>query len=97
MGRARARRGRRAAPRPAGPAGGRARRARKLLPAGRAAAGRVHGRGLAGHARRIRPLVPAADGAACRVRPSRHETFELLGAVEGAAGLAAVLHGRRAA
>jgi len=31
------------------------------------------------------------------VRPSRHETFELLGAVEGAAGLAAVLHGRRAA
>jgi hypothetical protein len=32
-----------------------------------------------------------------RVTPSRHETFELLGAVEGAAGLAAVLHGRRAA
>ena len=31
------------------------------------------------------------------VRPSRHETFELLSAVEGAAGLAAVLHGRRAA
>src|SRR3954449_4304285 len=31
------------------------------------------------------------------VRPSRHESFELLGAVEGAAGLAAVLHGRRAA
>ena len=32
-----------------------------------------------------------------RVTPSRHETFELLGGVEGAAGLAAVLHGRRAA
>ena len=31
------------------------------------------------------------------VEPSRHETFELLGAVEGAAGLAAVLHARRAA
>jgi hypothetical protein len=31
------------------------------------------------------------------VRPSRHETFALLSAVEGAAGLAAVLHGRRAA
>jgi len=46
-----------------------------------------------------------AYGRWCRLRMerlagvelSRHETFELLGAVEGAAGLAAALHGRRAA
>jgi hypothetical protein len=31
------------------------------------------------------------------VQPSRHETFQLLGAVEGAAGLDAILRGRRAA
>ena len=31
------------------------------------------------------------------VRPSRQETFDLLGAVEGAAGLASVLGARRAA
>jgi len=51
------------------------------------------------------PGMVDAYGRWCRLRmerlagifPSRHATFELLGAVEGAAGLAAVLHARRAA
>ena len=51
------------------------------------------------------PGMLDAYGRWCRLRmerlagvePSRYETFELLGAVEGAAGLAAALHGRRAA
>ena len=51
------------------------------------------------------PGMLDAYGRWCRLRverlagvePSRHETFGLLGAVEGAAGLAAVLHARRAA